>query len=76
MGSHWTPPDDQRGWRAQGDGAEEQEPAPPLRPPRGPLSPNTIPDFSSPCPTVLILLVVVGTLIVLTGLLAAVLFIR
>jgi hypothetical protein len=74
MGSHWTPPDDQRGWHAQGHSAEKREP---IEPRRGPPPPGTVPDFSTGSRTFLVItIIMVSVLIVLTGILAAVLFVR
>jgi hypothetical protein len=74
MGSHWTPPDDQRGWRPRGDSAEKREPGEPRR---GPPPPGTVPDFSTGSRTfVVITIILVSVLIVLTGILVVVLFVR
>jgi len=69
MGPQWTPPDGRGGWRALWDSAGQE----PARPPR--IPPCPIPDFWSGSCTFLILLLI-SFLIVLTLLLAAVLYIR
>ncbi len=75
MGSQWTPPDDQRGWRPQRDSAEKREPGEPRR---GPLPPSTSPDFSTGSRTFFVIVVVsvLIVLIVLTGIRAAVVLVR